>query len=56
MFFNPPPSDKNAYTHRNPGAPENYCWVLAGEIRSRAHGLGLTIGPQESPGPRFCLM
>jgi hypothetical protein len=46
MLFNPPPSDKNAYTHRNPGAPENYCWLLAGEIRSRAHRLGLITNQQ----------
>jgi hypothetical protein len=49
MFFNPQPADKNAYTYENPGAPENYCWLLAGEIRAHAKRLGVPVDPLEKP-------
>jgi hypothetical protein len=48
IYFNPQPADGNAYAYKDPGAPENYCWLLAGEIRARAESLGLPIDPLEN--------
>jgi hypothetical protein len=48
IYFNPQPSDDTAYAYKDPGAPENYCWLLAGEIRARAECLGLPIDPPEN--------